>query len=125
MGHNGTKLSNLFKDPLVNWQTATQQFEYHEKTSLVHHDSMLHLAQFDDVMSGRTKGIALCRRREKIILLIRSAICIDSNLRSHFLITSPRLNPVSPLRCATFTEVFTLFLAISFTARKSTGKRKS
>ena len=57
MGHNGTKLSNLFKDPLVNWQTATQQFEYHEKTSLVHHVSMLHLAQFDDVMSGRTKGI--------------------------------------------------------------------
>ena len=56
-GHNGTKLSNLFKDPLVNWQTATQRFEYHEKTSLVHRDSMLRLAQFDDVTSGRTKGI--------------------------------------------------------------------
>ena len=50
MGHNGTKLSNLFKDPLVNWQTATQRFEYHEKTFLVHHDSMLRLAQFDDVI---------------------------------------------------------------------------
>ena len=57
MGHNGIKLSNLFKDPLVNWQTATQRFRYHEKTSLLHRDSMLRLAQFDDVMSGRTKGI--------------------------------------------------------------------
>ena len=56
-GRNGTKLSNLFKEPLTNWKTAVSKLEEHETHSLIHRDSMLRLAQFTDVMSGKIKGI--------------------------------------------------------------------
>ena len=56
-GRNGTKLSNLFKEPLTMWKTAVSKLEEHEKHSLIHCDSMLRLAQFTDVMSGKMKGI--------------------------------------------------------------------
>jgi hypothetical protein len=56
-GHNGTKLTNLFKEPLTNWQSATKRLDDHEKNSLVHRDSMLRLSHFQNVMSGNTKGV--------------------------------------------------------------------
>ena len=56
-GRNGTKLSNLFKEPLTNWKTAVSKLEEHDKHSSIHRDSMLRLAQFTDVMSGKIKGI--------------------------------------------------------------------
>ena len=56
-GHNGSKLSKLFKEPLTNWQSAATRFEQHQKHSLIHRDSMLRLAQFKSVMMGATKGI--------------------------------------------------------------------
>jgi hypothetical protein len=30
-GHNGTKLTNLFKEPLTNWQSATKRLDDHKK----------------------------------------------------------------------------------------------
>ena len=56
-GHNGTKLSNLFKEPLTNWKSAARRLEDHEKNSVVHRDSMVRLSSFENVMSGKTKGI--------------------------------------------------------------------
>jgi hypothetical protein len=56
-GHNGSKLSKLFKEPLTNWQSAATKLEKHQKQSVIHHDSMLRLVQFRSVMTGETKGI--------------------------------------------------------------------
>ena len=33
-GHNGSKLSKLFKDPLTNWQSAATRLEQHQKHSV-------------------------------------------------------------------------------------------
>ena len=57
VGHNGTKLSQLFKEPFTNWQCAAKRFGSHEKNSVVHRDSMLQLNNFDKVISARSKGI--------------------------------------------------------------------
>ncbi len=55
-GHNGSKLSKLFKEPLTNWQSAVTRLERHQKHSDIHRDSMLRLVQFRSVMTGETKG---------------------------------------------------------------------
>ena len=56
-GHNGSKLSKLFKEPLTNWQSAVTRLERHQKHSDIHRDSMLCLVQFRSVMTGETTGI--------------------------------------------------------------------
>ena len=95
-GHNGTKLSNPFKEPITNWQSATKRLDDHEKNSLVHCDSILHLSHFESVMSGKSKGIdeeadqmrserirynrrILCAMAETVIL----AGCQNLALRGH------------------------------------------
>ncbi|XP_046858087.1 uncharacterized protein LOC124451504 [Xenia sp. Carnegie-2017] len=45
-GHNGSKLSKLFKEPLRNWQSTATKFYQHDKYSLIHRDSKLRLSQF-------------------------------------------------------------------------------
>ena len=57
VGHNGTKLSQLFNKPFTYWQCAAKRFESHKKNSVACHDSMLRLNNFDKVMFGRSKGI--------------------------------------------------------------------
>jgi hypothetical protein len=56
-GHNGSKLSKLFKEPLTNWQSAATRLKQHQKQSVIRCDSMLRLVQFRSVMTGETKGI--------------------------------------------------------------------
>ena len=56
-GHNSSKLSKLFKDPLTNWQSAATTLEQHQKHSEIHCYFMLRLVQFRSVMTGETKGI--------------------------------------------------------------------
>ena len=56
-GHNGSKLSKLYKEPLTNWQSAVTKLEYHQKHSDIHRDSMLSMVEFKNVMTGNTKGI--------------------------------------------------------------------
>jgi hypothetical protein len=59
-GHNSSKLSKLFKEPLTNWQiVATRLEQHHQKQSVIHRDSILRLGlvQFRSVMTGETKGI--------------------------------------------------------------------
>ena len=56
-GHNGSKLSKLFKEPLINWQSAATRLEDHDKNSALHKDAMLRLTSFKNVMLGNVKGI--------------------------------------------------------------------
>jgi hypothetical protein len=64
-GHNSSKLSKLFKEPLTNWQiVATRLEQHHQKQSVIHGDSILRLGlvQFRSVMTGETKGIGWGKR---------------------------------------------------------------
>lgn len=56
-GHNGSKLSKLYKESLTNWQSAVSKLEYHQKHSDIHRDSMLSMVEFKNVMTGNTTGI--------------------------------------------------------------------
>ena len=56
-GHNGSKLFKLHKEPLTNWQSAVTKLEYHQKHSDLHHDFMLSMLEFKNVMTSNTKGI--------------------------------------------------------------------
>ena len=56
-GHNGSKLTKLFKEPLTNWQNTATKLEEHEKHSLIHRDAMLSLVHFRSVMTGENINI--------------------------------------------------------------------
>ena len=56
-GHNGSKLTKLFKEPLTNWQNTATKLEEHEKHSLIHRDAMLSLVHFRSVMTGENIDI--------------------------------------------------------------------
>ena len=61
-GHNGTKLTKLYKEPLTNWQSATTKFEEHEKDPT----SMAKSIHFKSIMTKKSEGIdEQCKRLTK------------------------------------------------------------
>lgn len=56
-GHNGMKLLKLYKEPLVNWQTAVCKFEEHDKKSPFHKASLMRATSFKQVMKGKQEAV--------------------------------------------------------------------
>ena len=56
-GHNGSKLTKLYKEPLTNWQSAVTRFEEHDKKSNFHKESMAKAIHFKSIMTRKTQGI--------------------------------------------------------------------
>ena len=56
-GHNGQKLTKLYKEPLQNWQSAVCRLDDHNENSNFHKTSMLRAMNFRKVIQGKSEAI--------------------------------------------------------------------